>query len=80
MNYLGTSRGKTGYLRPECVGISLQYHCYGFLANAFILNIVAAAIAIAVATVLSAGEALTVELQTAGVLAIAVLTSGCLRS
>jgi hypothetical protein len=80
MNYLGTCRGKTGYLWPECVGISLQYHCYGFLANAFILNIVAAAIAIAVATVLSTGEALTVQLQTAGVLAIAVLTSGCLGS
>lgn len=64
---------RLGDLGPECVRVPLEYLGDGLLADALVLDVVAAAIAIAVLAVLAAREALAVELQTPRVLAIAIL-------
>ena len=60
-------------LGSEGVRVALEDLGDGLLADALILDIVAAAIAIAVLAVLAAREAFAVELQTPRVLAIAIL-------
>jgi hypothetical protein len=63
---------RRGDLRPECIGIALKDLRDGLLSETFILDVIAAAIAIAVLAVLPAREALAVELEAARILAVAV--------
>ena len=52
-----------GNFRPEGVWVSLEDLGNGLFSDEFILDVVAAAIAIAVLAVLSTGEALAVEFE-----------------
>lgn len=61
------------YLGPECIRIALQDLCNSLFPYWLVLYVVAAPIAIAVLAVLSAREALAVELQASRVFAVAVL-------
>lgn len=63
-------------LGSECIRVPFENFRDCLLPDRLILDVVAASIAIAVLAVLSAGETLAVELETAGVLAVAVLLCG----
>lgn len=73
MNNLRRSRRKTSDLRSEGVRVSFQNDSDSFLSNTLVFDVVAAAIAIAIATVLATCKALTVQLQASRVLTVAVL-------
>jgi hypothetical protein len=60
LGHLGRRRRQVCDLRAERVGVPLQYYRYSFLPDRFILDIVAASIAIAISAILSAGEAFAV--------------------
>lgn len=61
------------YLGPKGIGVAVQDGLHGRLPEALVLLVVAAGHAIAGVAVAPAGEALAVQLQAAGVLAVAVL-------
>lgn len=46
---------------PECIGIPLQTIVYGLLAFFFVLNIVKALLAVAIATELAIGKAFAIQ-------------------
>ena len=69
-NVLHTNLG--GKLGPEGVFIPFEDRYYTFSAHLFELEIIVAVVAIAVPTVVSAGKALAVKLQTFGVFAVAL--------
>lgn len=60
-------------LWAEGVRVSLENLGDGLLADVLVFNVVAAPIAIAVLAILSTGEALTIELETSRVFAVAIL-------
>ena len=60
-------------LRPEGIRVSVQNSLHRRLSERLVLLVVAAAHTIALRAVASAGKALAVKLQAAGILAVAVL-------
>ena len=66
---------KISYFGPESVGVPLQYDRHGFLPDRFIIDVVAATIAIAISAVIAACEAFAVEFQAPRVLAVATLSA-----
>lgn len=66
-------RSYTWYLRSECIRVSLEYCWYCFFSYWFIFHIVTASIAIAILAILSTCETFAIQLQTSGILAVAVL-------
>lgn len=73
LRYERTHGGQVGDLGSEGVGVALQDDGDGLLADGLVFDVVAAAIAIAVFTVLPTRKALAVQLQAPRVLAVAVL-------
>lgn len=70
-------RSYAGDLGSEGIRISFEYRSYGFLPNGFVFHVIIAAIAIAIFAILSAGEALAIELQTPAIFAVAILFPRC---
>ena len=72
---LGRRRRQVCYLRSERIGVPLQDYSDCFLPDRLVLDIIAAAIAIAISAILSARETFTVKLQTSRVFTVATLAS-----
>jgi hypothetical protein len=54
---------KISYLGPESVGVPLQYDRHGFLPDRFIIDVVAATIAIAISAIIATCEAFAIKFQ-----------------
>jgi hypothetical protein len=73
LRYLRRLLGQACDFRSKSIWVPLEYGGNRLLSDRFVLNIIAATIAIAILAILTASKALTVEFQAARVLAIAIL-------